>query len=124
MTDSKMNPEQPPATVGGVVLAAGSSSRLQGPLKQLLPFRGRPLLEETLRVLGSVAGLAEIVVVLGHQAELIARSVALGRARVSINREYAAGQSTSMRAGLAALRPETAAALFVLGDMPSLRAEV
>ncbi len=40
--------------------------------------------------------------------------------RVVVNPAYAAGQSTSLRAGLAAVNPGAAAALFLLGDQPQV----
>lgn len=100
----------------GIVLAAGSSSRLGRP-KQLLPFAGRPLLEQTLRLVNA-AGLAEVVVVLGGSAVAIQQQVNFGRARPLVNPDYQAGQSTSLRVGLAAVAATARAVVFILGDQP------
>ncbi|MEI7744839.1 MAG: NTP transferase domain-containing protein, partial [Chloroflexota bacterium] len=50
----------------GVVLAAGAGTRF-GSLKMLAPLGGQPLLQHVLDAL-SVAGIADVVVVLGGDA--------------------------------------------------------
>ena len=52
--------------IAGVVLAAGRSARLGQP-KQLLPYRGRPLLEWALAAMAA-SRVGTTVVVLGHDA--------------------------------------------------------
>ncbi len=99
-----------------VILAAGTSTRLGRP-KQLLDLGGEPLLRHTLRnALASRAG--EVVLVLGNQAEEI--SVAVGELgqRTVMNPDFAAGQSTSLRAGIEAVSADAFAAIVMLGDQP------
>ncbi len=68
--------------------------------------------------------VTEIVVILGHLANEIARAVPpADRIRVAINDRYAEGQSTSLRAGLRALHPQAEAAVVLLGDQPGVRPE-
>ncbi len=103
--------------IAAVVLAAGMASRM-GRQKLLLPMEGgRPLVRLSVeRVLS--AGLDEIVVVLGRDAEAIGAALAGLAVRTVLNPGYAEGQSTSLRAGLDALAPATDAAVIALGDQP------
>lgn len=105
--------------VTGIVLAAGSSSRLGQP-KQLLDFEGRPLLQHAIDAMES-SGLVDIVVVLGHRADEIARAVETGPGtRTVVNPDYARGQATSLRAGLDAADESSEAAVVILGDQPAI----
>jgi molybdenum cofactor cytidylyltransferase len=104
--------------IAGIVLAAGQSSRLGRP-KQLLPIHGEPLIRHTLRrVLAS--SLDQVILVVGHEADDVRTAVADLPVACVFNPDAAAGQSTSVRAGLAALSPEAEAAVFILGDQPGV----
>jgi molybdenum cofactor cytidylyltransferase len=104
--------------VAGIVLAAGGSTRLGRP-KQLLDLGGRPLLRRTLdRALAS--SLDPVLVVLGHRAAEIASALGDHEARIVVNPGYAAGQATSVVAGIAALPANVAAAMLLLGDQPGV----
>jgi molybdenum cofactor cytidylyltransferase len=104
--------------IAGVVLAAGTSSRLGRP-KQLLPLAGEPLLRHTVRAT-LTSKLDAVLIVLGHEADAVRAAVADLPVRIVFNPDYALGQSTSVRAGVDALSPQTEAALFLLGDQPSI----
>ncbi|MCA9878804.1 MAG: nucleotidyltransferase family protein [Thermomicrobiales bacterium] len=105
--------------IAGIVLAAGSSSRLGRP-KQLLALQGGPLLRFTLRrVLGT--RLDAVYVVLGHHADEIAATIADLPVRIVRNPDAAQGQSTSVLAGLSALpEADVEAVIFLLGDQPQI----
>jgi molybdenum cofactor cytidylyltransferase len=106
--------------VTGIILAAGASSRLGRP-KQLLDLAGKPVLQHVIETLRS-ARVDEIVVVLGHRADEIAAVVPATRlARVAVNSDYSAGQSTSLRTGLMAASDRSQAAVILLGDQPGIR---
>src|SRR5918997_5983315 len=103
--------------ISAVVLAAGASTRLGRP-KQLLELDGKPLLQHVVDALDG-AGLDEVVVVLGHEAERIRAAVVLpARGRVVVNRAHRSGQASSLRAGLDAVDAASEAAVVVLGDQP------
>lgn len=107
--------------ISGIVLAGGTSSRLGQP-KQLLVLEGRPILQHVLEA-AAEAGLGEVVVVLGHRAGDVAAALDLPPgARTVVNPDYATGQASSMRRGLAAVSDEARAALILLGDQPSMPA--
>ncbi len=107
------------ATVGVIILAAGSSRRLGRP-KQLLILEGKPLLQHVIDAAGD-ADVAEIVIVMGHLAREIEAAVTLPvNARVVVNPEYATGQASSLRIGLGALGSGIGRALILLGDQPRI----
>jgi molybdenum cofactor cytidylyltransferase len=108
--------------ITGIVLAAGSSSRLGRP-KQLLDLGGKPVLQHVVDA-ALAAPLDEVVVVLGHAAREIGAAVPpTGRTRFALNTEYGAGQATSLRTGLRAADAGSQAAVVLLGDQPGVRAE-
>lgn len=110
------------ASMAGIILAAGSSSRM-GKVKQLLEFQGRPILEIVVRK-ALAAGLDPLIVVLGHQADAIRRAVNFKRAQIVNNPRYQQGQSTSLQAGLDAVPDECPAVMFLLGDQPLVEASL
>jgi molybdenum cofactor cytidylyltransferase len=107
--------------IGGIVLAAGRSTRLGQP-KQLLEYRGQPLLSWALAAM-TASHVDTTLVVLGHEAARVQREVDLRGARVVHNPRYAEGLSTSLQAGLAALGPDVEAAVVAVGDQPLLGPE-
>lgn len=103
--------------IAAIVLAAGASTRM-GRQKLTLPMRdGRPLIRLAVEQV-LAAGLDDVVVVTGRDAEAVALALAPLPVRTVVNPRYAEGQSTSLGAGLDALRPGTDAAVVALGDQP------
>ncbi|MGE5325792.1 MAG: nucleotidyltransferase family protein [Deltaproteobacteria bacterium] len=108
--------------IGGLILAAGGSSRM-GQDKALLDFRGRSFLETAVVTLRS-AGAEPIVVVLGHHEGEIRRAVNLEGAKVVINENYSLGQTSSLQTGLRALAGSKVEAVVLwLVDHPAVSAE-
>ena len=109
-------------SVAGVVLAAGTSSRLGQP-KQLLKYGGRSLVRRAAEV-GLAAGLTPMVVVTGAHAAAVERELREMPVRLVHNDAYRAGQSTSVRAGVSALPPDAKAVVMLLVDMPAVDEDV
>jgi CTP:molybdopterin cytidylyltransferase MocA len=109
-------------TSAGLVLAAGASRRMGRP-KQLLSVGGRPLLEHVVAQ-ASASRLDEILVVLGASADAVRDQVDFGRARTLVNPGHAAGMSSSLRVGLAALGADVERAVVILGDQPAVSGEL
>ncbi len=108
--------------VAAVVLAAGAARRF-GAAKQLAPWQGKPMfLHAVDAALNSRAG--PVVVVLGAYAAECRRALGTRPVTVVENPGWAAGQSASMKAGLAALPPTASAAIFPLADQPLVSAAV
>ena len=106
------------ATIGGIILAAGESSRFGSENKLLTPVDGTPVIRR-------VAGIAlespfeEVVTVLGHDADAVAEALGDLPVSTTYNGDYTAGQSTSLRCGIdVGRRSGWDAAVVLLGDMP------
>lgn len=109
--------------VVGVVLAAGASTRFGEANKLLVEWDGHPLVHHVTRTLYRSA-VDDVVVVVGHEADRVRAVVADFDATVVHNDAHERGQATSVRRGLTAARDRGAdAALFALGDMPTVRPE-
>lgn len=105
------------AMIAAVVLAAGSSTRMGGVPKLLLPFGGEPLLARTVRQVAE-SGFDEVLVVVGHEHEQVQRALDGLPVRVVVNQAFASGMGSSFRAAVEAFDPQTDAAMFALGDQP------
>ena len=113
-------PQRP--VVSALLLAAGASRRMQGRDKLLEDVGGEPALRRAARALLE-SGVDEVVAVLrpddaGRAAALRGLGV-----RVVENLHAAEGMAASIRAGLAAVRPDADAVMLALGDMPEIGAE-
>ncbi|GLK78808.1 molybdopterin-binding/glycosyltransferase family 2 protein [Methylopila turkensis] len=106
--------------VAGVVLAAGRSSRMEGPNKLLEIVEGRPLVRHAVEAALASKALSEVVVVVGHQADRVEAALAGLPVRFAANPAFGDGLSTSLRAGLVALDRSVDGALVMLGDMPRI----
>jgi len=106
-----------PASVAGVILAAGASRRMgAGRNKMLLQLEGESLLRRAARR-AVAAGLSPVVVVLGHEADR-ARAELKGLACESVvNPDFTGPTSGSLHKGLEQLGPDVVAAVVMLGDM-------
>jgi molybdenum cofactor cytidylyltransferase len=66
------------------------------------------------------SSLDEVVVVVGHEAQAIRRHLAPQRARIVEAPDFLEGCTSSIRAGLVALHPNSAACVLILGDQPGI----
>jgi molybdenum cofactor cytidylyltransferase len=111
------------SVISGVVLAAGTGSRFGG-TKQVAPFAGRPLAQHAVDALAE-AGVQELLVITGHDAEEVEAALALpDRGRFVRNPEYAKGMSTSLGAAFHEIDDESQAAVILMGDQPGIGADV
>jgi molybdenum cofactor cytidylyltransferase len=116
LNDNTVHAVQEPCA--GVVLAAGGAARFRAP-KQLLPWRGEPLV----RAVASTAlraGLAPVIVVTGAAGGQVEACVDDLPVLVTRNDDWHDGQSTSLRAGLSLVPPAAGAAVFLLADQPQV----
>jgi molybdenum cofactor cytidylyltransferase len=88
--------------------------------KLLLDLDGRPVVRHVVET-ALASRVEQVVVVVGAEGEAVEGAVAGDeRVRTVRNVDYRAGQSTSLRTGLAALGPEVGAAVILLGDQPGI----
>jgi molybdenum cofactor cytidylyltransferase len=106
------------ATVAGLVLAAGGSLRLGRP-KQLLPFRGRTMLDAVLDTARS-CGFDQLLVALGGASDEVRAAVDLHGCDVVENPGFGAGCSSSIAAALPSLSSSTDVLVLLLGDQPEV----
>lgn len=107
-------------SVHGVVLAAGPSSRYGDRNKLLASVDGAPIVRHATRTL-LAADLDEVTVVVGYEADRVRAALAEESVAIVQNDRYAAGQSTSVAAGVRAASERGAdAAIVALGDMPDV----
>jgi len=118
--DGKPKPQRAPR-VAAIVLAAGQSSRM-GSNKLLADVHGQPMIRRTVAAMRQAADLT--IVVTGRDAESIAKALDGLPVTLVHNAQFAEGLSTSLRAGIEALPPDTDVAVIALGDMPLVGPEV
>lgn len=106
--------------ISGIVLAAGESRRF-GATKQLVEVRGKPMVLHAVDALRE-AGVDEIVVVTGHDAEPV-EAVLPDDVQVVRNPVYSHGLSASLSAGLHSLHERSEAAVVLMADQPGVSAE-
>lgn len=112
-------------TVGIVILAAGSSTRMGTP-KQLLPYREHTLLSHTVEV--AIASICHpIIVILGAYAEQIRPEISQYPIQILENPRWNEGMSSSIQVGIQALdkaseKPE--AVVITLCDQPFISTQL
>jgi molybdenum cofactor cytidylyltransferase len=108
--------------VGGIILAAGKAERF-GRLKQILDYRGQPLVR-IVTMTAISAGLSPVVVVSGADAETVEATLHGLPIIATRNTNWPNGQSSSIQAGLRALPRQCGAVIFLLADQPQVTATV
>lgn len=105
-------------SAAAIVLAAGRSERL-GKSKQMLDWKGKPFVRQVAET-ALAAGLGTVVVVTGSDAETTEAALRGLSVAIVRNEYWKDGQSSSVKAGLAALPARIGAALFMVVDQPQL----
>lgn len=102
--------------LAAVILSGGASSRMGSP-KALLPYQGRPFLEHLLEIaIHPEIGARRVV--LGADAEFIAKAIPLKAHEMIINSQWEKGQLSSIQAAVRKLPAGTEGMLLLLIDHP------
>lgn len=102
--------------LAAVILSGGASRRMGSP-KALVEYQGKPFLEHLLSVTRhSAIGVRRVV--LGPDADAIAKGIALAPDEIVINHDWEKGQLSSVHAALKTLPPDTAGVLLCPVDHP------
>lgn len=102
--------------ISSIVLAAGMSTRMGAP-KALLPWDGQPLLAYQVQQLRD-AGVDEVIVVLGDDADEIHRAIRRSDCRVMLNARFQMGRAGSLRVGAKAVDRDADAIVIANVDQP------
>ena len=114
--DSMAEPE-----ISALILAAGSSSRIDG-FKPLLRIGPKSILEHALDLF-RLPAIREIVTVVGHRSEELVPMLRDRQARFVVNENFGAGMFTSIQAGVTALADSCAGFFLLPVDIPLVRQE-
>lgn len=108
--------------IGGIILAAGGSSRFGKP-KQLLVWKGETLVRRVARI-ALEAGLSAVVVVTGSSAGKVAASIPDWQLRIVNNSNWSEGLSTSIRIGIQSLPASVGGVVFLQVDQPQITVQL
>jgi molybdenum cofactor cytidylyltransferase len=103
------------------ILAAGPSTRFGSP-KQLVRLEGGLVLHRAVANAASVAGHS-VAVVLGAHAREVAPALRLSSASVVLNRDWAEGLASTIRAAVRGAPPRCEALLLLLADQAAVSGE-
>ncbi len=114
-----MSASEPFPALSAILLAAGMSKRMGDINKLLLDVDGMPMVHRTAAAV-LASGVLELVVVLGHDREAVTDALHDLPCKIIHNPDYAGGQMTSVRVGLAAVSDDAEAVMICLADQPLL----
>ncbi|MCP4472868.1 MAG: NTP transferase domain-containing protein [Gammaproteobacteria bacterium] len=109
--------------VAAVVLAAGSSRRMGSENKLLAELSGKPVISHVVDAT-LASRVNQVIVVTGHQADRIRATLQGSEVQFVHNPHFPEGLSRSLHTGLGAVPTDVAGAIFCLGDMPLITAQV
>lgn len=116
-------PSERAGNVAGVLLAAGTSSRM-GSNKLLFELDGESVLRRAAKR-ALAGGLSPLVVVLGHESDKAARELEGLPCEWALNPLYEQGINSSLKSGIMAVQGmKVQAAMVMLADMPFVTPEM
>jgi molybdenum cofactor cytidylyltransferase len=107
--------------VSAIVLAAGSSTRMGGINKLLLPWNSSTVIQHLVQQVLS-SGAEEVIIVTGYQHEQVEQVIGDLSVSIVYNAGHASGMTGSIKAGVAAGSIENAY-MICLGDVPMISSD-
>lgn len=107
--------------ITGLILCGGRSTRMEN-FKPLLPLGRETVIERIIGLFRS-AGIEEIMVVLGHEAELLIPTLEKHGVSRVINKRYDEGMFSSVQTGLWLLNEHCRAFFLLPADIPLVKQE-
>ena len=108
-------------SVAVILLAAGSSRRMGKENKLLLPYHDRPMIQHQLEEIQR-SSLTNFTVVLGHDAENVSETLP-STVKTVFNANHLSGMTSSIQAGIQAVKENVKGYMICLSDMPLLTAK-
>ncbi|MCP4331897.1 MAG: NTP transferase domain-containing protein [Gammaproteobacteria bacterium] len=103
--------------IAAIALPAGQSRRAGEQNKLLVELGEAPMISHMVR--SAVDSDAyQVIVVTGHEAELVQETLGNYQAEIVFNADYVSGMGSSLRIGIQAVAGKMDGALILLGDMP------
>lgn len=117
-------PAERTGPIAGVVLAAGSSTRM-GKNKLLFDLDGEPVVRRAVRQ-AAAAGLDPVIAVVGFEADAVRRELdgLDPPCRIAVNPDYERGINSSLKTGIASVPASAVGAVVMLADMPLVTTEM
>ena len=115
-------PAERSGPVAGILLAAGTSSRM-GSNKLFFELNGESVLRGAVRR-ALAGGLSPLMVILGHEPDAARREIEDLPCQWALNPLYEQGINSSLKSGVKAVPPEARAAMVLLADMPFVSPEM
>jgi molybdenum cofactor cytidylyltransferase len=109
-------PSRREGPVAGILLAAGTASRM-GSNKMLLLLDGESVLRRAARR-ALAGGLSPLIVVLGHESDKALKEIEDLPCQWALNPLYQEGVNSSVKNGILAVPREALGAMVMLADMP------
>ncbi len=105
--------------IAAIIIAAGESRRFKGIIKQLIPWKKKPLIINVIQ-LAIENGLTPIYVILGANSEKIIPIINELPIKIIQNPDWKKGKGTSISLGIRSLPKKTRAAMIFVVDQPFL----
>jgi molybdenum cofactor cytidylyltransferase len=112
--------------ITGIILAAGTSSRMGSTNKLLLKYRDHTIIQEVLDQLSN-SNVDDILIVTGFESSCIKELLAdriTDRVRLIHNENYHLGRAESIKCAIRMIRGKADAALFMVADKPQVTSEL